>query len=440
MRPAIAALIAAAFVPVPAAAQEAITLAESFPAGYEHHVTTHVDLKGELLVPVEPDKPPKLVKMTGQSMIDYDERILPADAKAADFKSIRHYRSIDFRRMVGDRPQAISLRPEVRRLVVLKKDNHKVPFSPDGPLTWGEIDMLRTDLFVPSLAGLLPSKPVKPGDTWPVSDAAVAELTDMKIKRGSLTGKFELEETIGGQQAAHVTLSGELEGVNEDGPTRQKLTGRLYFDIQGKFISYLSINGEHFLLDKDGKVSGKIAGQFVMIRQLTPRNPKLTDAAQSLLKLEPDADNTLLLFDEPELGVKFIYPRRWHVGRVDVARGQITLDETNGSGMLLTVEALKKVPTPEAYMKETRAFLAKQKAEITRVKPPAQLQEAPAELEQFSFDADIGGQRVLMDYLIARQASAGATFAARIRDNDREALVKEVEAMARSLKLTRQFK
>ena len=93
------------------ASQEPITLREQFPADYQYHVHTQVDLKGELSVPVDKDKPPQVVKMHGNSVIDYDERILLADGKKADQKSIRQYRTIDFHRMMGDRLQEMSRVP-----------------------------------------------------------------------------------------------------------------------------------------------------------------------------------------------------------------------------------------------------------------------------------------------------------------------------------------
>ena len=435
------AVIAAAFLMAlhsPSRSQQAIFLAEKFQNGHEYRVQTRVDLSGDLQVPVEKDKPPEKVKMTGRSTIDYDERVLAADGKSADQKTIRDYRQIEFRRTIGDRPQEISLRPAVRRLVVMKKNHAKVPFSPDGPLTWNEIDMLRTDIFIPELAGLLPERAVKPGDTWTVRDSTVVELTDMeKIERGGLTAKFETEETIGGRKVAHITLSGDLTGINEDGPNRQKITGRMYFDLKGAFISYLSINGESLLLDKDGQTNGKMAGEYVMVRRMLPRNPELSDAALAKIALEPTADNTLLLYEEPDLGVKLLHPRRWRISRV--ARGQITLDEANGSGLLITVEPLKRVPGADDYLKEAQSFLTKQKAKINHISRPLKLQGAPHELEQFHFEAVIAEQRVAMYYLIARQPNAGATFAARLLEDDRDALMKEVERIARSLTLTRKL-
>jgi len=419
-------------------AQEAIALVERFSAGTEYGVNARVKLKGELAVPVDKDKPPQLTKLEGRSSINYDERILTAEPKIADQRTIRKYDTIDFRRSAGDRIQEISLRADVRRLVVMKRKNAKVPFSPDGPLTWGEIDMLRTDIFVPGLAGILPDRAVKPGDAWKVTDAAVAELTDLeKIDSGSIECKFEQIDTFDGKKYANLSLSGDLRGVNEDGPNRQKLTGRLYFDLKSNFISYLSINGEHELLDKDGKVNGRITGEFVMARRLNPNNPALTAAALANVALEPTADNTLLLFEEPDLGMRMLHPRRWRIGRVQ--KGQITLDESNGSGLLITVEFPDRVPTTPAYMKEVNNYLAGQNAKILRADKAVQLEKAPSELDRFQIDAEIAGQRVKMDYFIARQANAGATFAARILEEDREALAKEVERMARSLRMTRKF-
>ena len=140
--------------------------------------------------------------MAGKSSIEYDERILPVDAKLADHKSLRLYKRIDFSRTIGDQKQEMTVRPEVRRLVIMRKVQAKVLFSPDGPLTWGEIDLLRTDIFLPSIAGLLPATPVKPGDRWKVSETAVLELTDMeKITEGDLTCKLEEETILNGRRS-----------------------------------------------------------------------------------------------------------------------------------------------------------------------------------------------------------------------------------------------
>ena len=76
----------------------------------------------------------------------------------------------------------------------------------------------------------------------------------------------------------------------------------------------------------------------------------LSDASLDGLDAQADAENTLLLYDNPELGVRFLYPRGWRVGAVQGK--QVTLDHARGSGMLITVEPAAKVPTAEDYLKE----------------------------------------------------------------------------------------
>ena len=69
------------------------------------------------------------------------------------------------------------------------------------------------------------------------------------------------------------------------------------------------------LFAQDGKtVSGKIDGTFVMARGPAGRATDLTDASVRGRDLSPTAENTLLLYDNPDLGVRFLYPRRWRVG------------------------------------------------------------------------------------------------------------------------------
>ena len=74
-------------------------------------------------------------------------------------------------------------------------------------------------------------------------------------------------------------------------------------------------------------------------------------------------ENTLLLYDNEELGVRFLYPRGWRVGAVQGK--QLTLDHARGGGLLITVEPSAKIPSADDYLKETLGVLEKQKATVT---------------------------------------------------------------------------
>jgi hypothetical protein len=419
------------------AAEETLTLREAFAPGYQYHVSCRVELSGSLTLPAEKGQTEaKKLPVTGTSAIEYDERVLARTTDGQVQKTARIYRRIDFQRKVGDRLQESTIRPAVRRLVVLRRKNIEVPFSPDGPLQWGEIDLVRTDVFTPALVGLLPAQAVEPGSRWTARPEAVQELTDMeKMEEGSVTCRFEQVTLQGKRRHARIGFTGTVRGTNEDGPNRQHLEGYFFFDLASPHISYLYLKGTQVLLDPKGNEQGKIVGHFTLTRQVGRESKDLTDEALRGVALEPNADNTLLLFDHPDLGVRFLYPRRWRVAGV---RGrQVALDEVKGNGLLLTLEPAAGVPTAAQFLAESQTWLKQQKARVLRVDQPRRLQNAPYALDAFSLDTEVMGQRVLMAYYVLRQATGGATVAARLLPADQAALRSEVERIARSVRITR---
>lgn len=436
-------LIAVAAVgwPTRAVAQDAVTLAETFRPNHTYKVDVQVQLQGKLAVPQGKDKAPQLLPVVGSSRLIYDERVLdPEEANAQ--KTVRAYREVEFRRMVGNATQDASIRPSVRRLVVIRANDRRAPFSPDGPLTWGEIDVVRTDVFNPTaIPGLLPSGPVRTGQKWPASPAAVAELTDMeKVDEGGLTVEFQGVAATGGKQMARLRVSGTVRGVNEDGPNRQKLEGTAFFDLGAKLLTYLSVKGTHELLDgTTGMTMGSIDGHFVMTRTPLAQPPAdLSDASLRGLALKPDAENTLLLYDDPRLGVRFLYPRGWRVGAVQGK--QLTLDHSRlGGGILVTVEPAAKTPSADDYLRETTAFLDKEKAKVTVATRPTRIRAEPITVDRFALDVAFGADTARMEYAVLKQTDGGATVAARLPAATAADLRADLERVVRSMSITRRI-
>jgi hypothetical protein len=436
-RPRVLLVLAAALAPAgTVSAQAPVRMVETFAPNYEYHVSSRVQITGSLTLPPEKDKPaPKPLAVTGKSAIEYDERILSQDKDGRVAKTVRIYRRVDFKRNVGDQPQETTVRPEVRRLVLLRLGQTEVPFSPDGPLTWAEIDLVRTDVFTPALAGMLPVRAVRPGEQWTAAMDAVQELTDLeKVEEGSVTCKFEGEAELNKRRHARVGFRGSVRGLGEDGRSRHRLEGYLFFDLQSNHVSYLSVSGVQELLDKDGKVVGKVEGNFVLTRRPHMKAAELSDAGLAGKALEPNDDNTQLLYDNPDLGVRFLHPRRWHIAGVHGR--QVAVDEKKGSGILLTLEPAEKVPTAAAFLKEARTYLQSQKATLVAQDPPAALPGVPG-VERFALGAVIGGQRVTLVYYVVRQKEGGATLFARLAQGELRSLSAEVERIVRSLRLSR---
>ena len=422
----------------PAAGQDAIRLIDRFDPADSYRVDLRGSVSGKLTVPTEPGKPPKVVAMAGTSLTSYDERPLPPDDTRTD-RVVRIYRDVQFRRTVGDREQEAGIRPAVRRMVVLRSDHgKKAPFSPDGPLQWGEIDVVRTDLFVPALVhGLLPPNPVRPGDRWPLSPAAVTDLTDLDpVDEGSLSGQFAGVVTLDGRRYAKLTIAGTVKGVTEDGPARQKLDGLAYYDLTANRVTYLSLAGGRELLGPDGKtVVGRTDGKLTLTRRMSGPVAELSDAALRDADPRPTPENTLLLYDNPDLGVRFLHPRRWRV--VTVRGQQVILEEGRGGSILISVEPAARVPTAAQFRAETEAYLKGEKWAVTGSDPPARW---AAGLDRFGLDAEVNKERVRMEYAVLAGPDGGATVAARLPWADRDDLRPDVDRVLRTLAVTKAIK
>ncbi len=417
-------------------AQEAVKLDERVAPGSKHHVRLRVELSGTLTPPAVKGKRQKPVTMEGTSLIDYAERVLALDDRGEVSRTLRLCERLDFRRTLGGQPQELSLRPGVRRLVVLRKGHTEVPFSPDGPLTWGEIDAVRTDVFVPALLGLLPGKGVVVGARWPATATAVQELTDLEKPEGSLECKLERLAEAGKRRLARVTFAGTVKGVGEDGPVKHRLEGHYHYDVEGGYLADVTLLGTATMLDDDGKEVGKIEGRFVLQRSPEVKGRGLEDDAIRGLKLEPDADNTQLLYDNAELGVRFLHSRRWRVAQVMGA--QVALATREGDGVLITVDPPERVPAANAFLEESRGWVVKQKGRVTRTYTPRRLRERPT-LDAFALEAELGKQKVWMDYYVTAQNGGGATIAGRLNLEGLGETRREVEKIAKSVTVTKRI-
>lgn len=420
---------------MPSPAQQSYRLAEAIRQGDQFAIQSRVELTGKLTSPPsKTDKKTSVLSFEGYSSIDYHERILSLTREGTAKKSIRAFDRIKLERKVGGIAQSTALRPEVRRIVLSRRKPHDLFFSPDGALTWSELDLLRTDVFTPALTGLLPRGAVRLGSEWTASTEAVQELTDLeKIDQESLRCRLEQIVTVSQRNQARVSFQGTIKGTNEDGPNRQELNGFFYFDLEGNYLSYLSLRGRHSLLNGEGKEMGRIEGRFVLTRKKTTGHRDLGDAALRQISLEPSKSTTRLLYDNEALKIRFLHPRQWRVGGT---RGQqITLDGPEGAGMVITLDPLRRLPTTNQFYQEARNWMDRQKARVLSVARPSRDQARPTSIDRFVIEAEMKSQKVVMDYFVIRDANGGATLAARIPAG-REArdLQREAQAIARSLR------
>lgn len=412
--------------------QDAVRLVETFGPGATYHVQCRVAIDGTLTPPAEKGKTPQTIKQTGRSKIEYDERILKENAQKQVERTVRHYDELDFDRTTNGEKQQGSLRREVSRLVILRHHHYEVPFAPAGPLTLGEIDLVRTDVFVPALRGLLPAQAVRVGATWRAEGEAVQELTDLEqVTSGGLTCTLDSVGTVVGRRQARVSFQGTVQGIGEDGAAVHQLDGYLYFDLEGNYLAYVYLRGARALPGPSGQNGGKIEGSFTLTRTPLPSSPALSDAALRGLVLEPNDDNTQLLFDNPEMGLRFLYPRSWHVAGTNPR--QLGLDHKGGSGLMLVIDPGPPAPgAAEQFHQSVLKGWAREKARVERAEAPRKLQ---AGLSSFRLDVVAGQRTLAMQYYVLQEPTGTVTITATLQPRDVATLGREVERIARSVQI-----
>jgi hypothetical protein len=412
-----------------AQAQEAVRLEERLEAGSSYHVSCRVQIAGSLKLS------DKSIDVVGTSVIEYDERVLAMTGAGEVDRTLRLYSTIDFDRKVGAEPQKTTIRPAVRRMVILRQNNVEVPFSPDGPMTWGEIDLVRTDVFTPALTTLLPKNAVRVGDTWKSGEPAVRELTDLeKITGGELTCRLDKLDDAGGQSTAKITFTGVISGIGENGPTRHDLDGFLYFDRNARRIGYVSLKGNETLVDAKGEPQGKVVGTFVLTRESRPVPAAITGNVDST----PSDANTQMLFEDDATGLRFLHSRRW---KARLEGNTVRLDDHRGNGLLLTVEPLASLPSSGRFQRETKAGVEIRKGTVNSASSIETVQKQPTEIEAFTMDASLPEEkttrRVHLYHAVVRDARAGVTVSATLSTPDRLEIQREIGRMLAGLRVGR---
>jgi hypothetical protein len=412
---------------------EPVRLVETLPSSAQVHVKCQVSIEGALNLPGENGKPGKRLATSGTSKIEYDERILKETDNKQVERTIRSYARLDFARKLGAEDQQASLRPEVNRLVILRHRQYEVPFCPSGPLTLEEIELVRTDVFTPALRGLLPEQAVGLGQRWRADLEAVRELTDLdRIDDGGLVCSLDDVSRLLGRRVAKVAFTGTVRGIDKDGNVEHRLDGSLYFDLDSNHISYVTLKGTRLIPGANGQAAGQSDGVFTLTRELRSPSVALSDATLRALVLEPNDDNTRILFDNAALGLRLLYPHHWHIEGTNPR--QVGLNDGRGTGLLLVVD-----PGPpakgavERFHQAVQNGLKQQKVQLRRVGNPELLQPG---LAVFTIDAIQGGKDVTMVYFVLQQPAATATVTATLLPSNLAELRRDVERIVRSVQLS----
>jgi hypothetical protein len=293
----------------PAAAAEKFTLKESSAEGQIELLETRVSVSGTAQFAIEKTKSVSH-PISAEATLKYRERRLPGAGRDAEaLRGLRRYEDLQSEIRVAEHVTTTRLR-EDRRLIVANGRREGIFFySPTGPLTAAELELLRAPADGLGLAGLLPATPVAVGETWTPPSWVAQMLTDTEA-----ASKAELSCTLATVEddTAKVTLDGLVEGASSGSSCNVQLKGFFLFDLKSGRMTRAELDQTEKRSIGPVSPGMKITAKAIVARTVTNDAAGLGDAEAAAVPLEPPAALTLLRFRAP-WNVELEHDRSWRV-------------------------------------------------------------------------------------------------------------------------------
>jgi hypothetical protein len=220
-------------VAVPAGWSQTCTLAEMVKSGDCFRYELDMQLKGEIRFRKEDKTVP--VTLAAAASHAYPERVLDVSDGMVK-KSVRLYETARATIQRGKDKAQSSLRASRTFVVAQRHRDEHLVYCPAGALYRTEIELLADHFDTLAVAGVLPGKAVKLGETWKLPNSVAQALCSLEgMTENKLTGK--LEKVAG--DVASFSVSGSSSGVENGAVVKMTVEASGTFDVKAKRLTQL---------------------------------------------------------------------------------------------------------------------------------------------------------------------------------------------------------
>lgn len=288
-----------------------VPLAEVPQAGDISRYAVDLEVSGTMTVLGDGGNPQRL-KLQARARHRFTDRTL-AVADGLPLRSARYYAAAAASGVVGGEKADRALAADRRLVVTARQPEGAFAFSPAGPLTRDELDLV-TEHFDPQcLPGLLPGKDVAVGGTWAVSNPAAKTACQFDgLIKNDLTGKLTAGTTF--------EITGTAEGIENGAKLAVAVSATGTFNPAAKRVTGLVWKQTD---DREAGPVGpasKVEATVTLKREVLAAIPaEVADAVLAGVPPgDPPAHLTALRYADPKGRYRFLHPRGWHVtGQTD---------------------------------------------------------------------------------------------------------------------------
>lgn len=286
-----------------------IALRSARAVGHVDQVEVELQVSGDVIRPGQKDEKPERIALGVRCRREYEEKTLEVpSAEKRRLRAVRSYSTATATRKEGDGTHTLGLRPE-RRMIGVEIDSPKMTsFSPVGPLTLDELELIEAVGNSLPLDAVLPSEEVAVGQSWPAPDALLAELLDLE-EITSNKAEITLKEATA--DVARLTLSGKVTGTRYGTTSRLELEAKCRMDRKAQRIDWFAMRVKQ---TRDvGIVEAGIDVSVMVQIRIVPNTPseRLSEAALKNFPLSPTEPLCKLIYEPGKGGWRMLHDRQW---------------------------------------------------------------------------------------------------------------------------------
>ena len=294
---------------------ESYSLAESPREGECFRITTTTQVSGLLKVARDGKQVP--VKIAAKNEHVFVERVLVAD-KVVVKKTARHYRTAASHATVDGARVERTLAAERRLIVAQRTGDGLFCYSPVGPLTRSDLEVVSEHFETLHLTGLLPGKDVAVGDSWKLESATAQSLC---LFDGLISHDLsaQLKEVAGG--LAVIAIDGTAKGIENGALATLIISAIVRFDTAKKQIVGVEWKQKDVRDQGPATPAAELETITILKREFLAQPPaELADTIVAAVPATEDPPVTVkqLAHRDPKGRFQLLHARDWHViGQTD---------------------------------------------------------------------------------------------------------------------------
>jgi hypothetical protein len=291
------------------AANDVIDLRPATQAGGYRQAKVVVEVEGKLKLNADGQEVKHLpLKVHGE--LHYVERVVGQAKQWTDVRLIRSYQTAQAKIRLHESELTNKLRPERQLIAVESSASDSVLFSPNGPLTREELDLIETPGSGLALEALLPTQATKVGGQWPLTEASVARLLGLEAvsQRDVVCTLDSAKDNV-----AIISLAGKITGAVGGVSSDIELKGKLNFDLKQRAVTWLTLAYKENRAIGHAQPGFEVVVTLRMISAPTKPTADLSDKALAGLTLKRGGGQTLVELHSEAGGFQLSHDRRWSV-------------------------------------------------------------------------------------------------------------------------------